>query len=145
MWTHCKQSSYLKIICGEVCHAIELALEVKRFVHYDSYIARLTEQSRYVLFESIKLHQHTRNFRGVNISWFCQIPLKNKFSQVKVSRSSFPASHCRCVENFQGYAQTGKIHNFQPQKFSLYGMVSTMTTMGGLISILISYHFKLTT
>ena len=28
------------------CHAIELALEVKRFVYYDRDIARLTEQSR---------------------------------------------------------------------------------------------------
>ena len=38
-----------------ICHAIELALEVKRFVYYDSYIARLTEQSRCVLFESDKI------------------------------------------------------------------------------------------
>ena len=38
------------------------------------------------------------NFRGLNISQFCQILLKNKFSRIKFSLSSLSATHCICYE-----------------------------------------------
>ena len=43
-------------------------------------------------------HAYNLNFRGVNISPFCQILLKNKFLQIKLV-VKLPAMSCICYEH----------------------------------------------
>ena len=86
---------------------------------------RKTKMKTYWLDTPLDLYiPYSLNFRGVSISRFCQILLKNKFSQITFSWSSFQ-SHLASVMNLkfherkisQPFSDPRNPWKFQPWKF----------------------------